>query len=352
MTRLPGTSVPADPKSGIDMFMRIYHTGAVWHCLCAITRLGVADRLADGPLPVGVLADECGVPKDPLRRVLRFLSDYEIVIFHEEDVALTESGRLLSREHPSSIWPIFAAVGLADVAHVLEESLRTGDVAAERVLGSPYWQYLAAHADQQAMFDECMRIRTNWLVESCIPKLDWPSSGTVVDVGGGVGTMMSAVLRAAPGLSGILIDQEQVLVRARLLLADELAAGRCELRNADLFSPAPRADMYLLSSILHDWPDPDAVRILDAIGKRAPESAWLRIFEHIVPAAGSPHVSTFSDVAMLLLFGEGRERTEGEYRHLLDQTGWRIVTVTEWEGASLIEARRRTAHDDMSPDSS
>ncbi len=163
---------------------------------------------------------------------------------------------------------------------------------------------------------------------------------------------MSAVLRAAPGLSGILIDQEQVLVRARLLLADELAAGRCELRNADLFSPAPRADMYLLSSILHDWPDPDAVRILDAIGKRAPESAWLRIFEHIVPAAGSPHVSTFSDVAMLLLFGEGRERTEGEYRHLLDQTGWRIVTVTEWEGASLIEARRRTAHDDMSPDSS
>ncbi len=80
---------------------------------------------------------------------------YEIVIFHEEDVALTESGRLLSREHPSSIWPIFAAVGLADVAHVLEDSLRTGDVAAERVLGSPYWQYLAAHADcSRLMFDE------------------------------------------------------------------------------------------------------------------------------------------------------------------------------------------------------
>lgn len=332
-----------DSKLDIDAFMRIYHAGVVWHCLCAVTRLGVVDQLANGPLPVGVLADECGVRKEPLRRVLRLLSDYDVVKFREENVALTDSGRLLSKEHPSSIWPIFAAVGLADMAHVLEESLRTGEVAAERVLGAPYWRYLAEHADQQAMFDECMRIRTGWLTESCITMLEWPSSGTVVDVGGGTGTMLSAVLRAAPGLKGILIDQEQVLKRARLLLADELAAGRCELRNAELFSPAPRGDIYILSFILHDWSDTDAARILDAIGKQAPGSARLRMFEHIIPADGSPHVSKFNDVAMLLLFGEGRERTEDEFRHLLDQTGWRIETVTEWEGTSLIEACRTPA---------
>jgi O-methyltransferase domain len=325
--------------------MRIYHTGVVWHCLCAITRLGVVDRLANGPVPVGVLANGCGTQKEPLRRVLRFLSDYEVVRFRGENVALTDSGRLLSKEHPSSIWSIFAAVGLADVAHALEESLRTGAVATERVLGSSFWKYLAAHADQQAMFEECMRIRTNWLAESCITMLDWPSSGTVVDVGGGIGTMMSAVLRAAPGLRGILIDQEQVLARARLLLADELATGRCELRSAELFSPAPRGDIYILSYILHDWSDPDAVRILDAIGKHAPGSARLRTFEHIVPPDGSPHVSKFSDVAMLLLFGEGRERTEGEFRQLFDKTGWRIETVTEWEGTSLIEACRKAPAD-------
>jgi O-methyltransferase domain len=332
----------ADSKLDISAFIRIYHTGVVWHCLCVITRLGVVDRLANGPLPVSLLADETGVQKEPLRRVLKLLSDYEVVRFHEENVALTDFGRLLSKEHPSSIQPIFAAVGLADVAHALEGSLRTGEVAAERVLGTPYWQYLAAHEDQQALFDECMWIRTNWLAESCIATLEWPSSGTVVDVGGGIGTMMSAVLRAAPGLRGILIDQEQVLIRARLLLADELADGRCELRSADLFRPAPRADIYILSYILHDWSDLNAARILDAIGKQAPESARLRIFEHIIPADGSPHVSKFSDVAMLLLLGEGRERTEDEFRHLLDQTGWRIETVTEWEGTSLIEACRTT----------
>jgi hypothetical protein len=329
-----------DSRLDISAFIRIYHTGVVWHCLCTITRLGVIDRLANGPLPVGLLADESGVQKEPLRRVLRFLSDYEVVRFREENVALTDFGRLLSKEHPSSIRPIFAAVGLADVAHALEESLRTGEVATERVLGTPYWQHLAAHEDQQALFDECMWIRTNWLAESCISTLEWPSSGTVVDVGGGIGTMMSAVLRAAPGLRGILIDQEQVLMRARLLLADELADGRCELRSADLFSPAPRGDIYILSYILHDWSDLDAVRILDAIGKQAPESARLRIFEQIIPADGSPHISKFNDVAMLLLFGEGRERTEDEFRHLLDQTGWQIETITEWERASLIEACR------------
>jgi len=332
-----------DTELDISAFMRIYHTGVVWHCICAVTRLGVVDRLANGPLPVGVLADGCGVQKEPLRRVLRLLSDYDVVKFREENVALTDSGRLLSKEHPSSIWPIFAAVGLADMAHVIEESLRTGEVAAERVLGAPYWRYLAAHADQQAMFDECMRIRTSWLTKSCITMLKWPSSGTVVDVGGGTGTMMSAVLRAAPGLKGILIDQEQVLERARLLLADEIAAGRCELRNAELFSPAPRGDIYILSFILHDWSDLDAGRILDAIGRQAPGSARLRMFEHIIPADGSPHVSKFNDVAMLLLFGEGRERTEDEFRHLLDRTGWRIETITEWDGTSLIEACRTPA---------
>ncbi len=350
--------MPTDSKLNIGAFMQIYHTGVVWHCLCAMTRLGVFDRLANGPLPVGVLADESEVQKEPLRRVLRLLSDYEVVRFREENVELTDFGRLLSKEHPSSIWSLFAAVGLADMAHALEESLRTGEVAAERVLGTSYWQYLAAHADQQAMFDECMWTRTSWLAESCITMLEWPSSGTVVDVGGGVGTMMSAVLRAAPGLRGILIDQEQVLARARLLLADELAAGRCELRSAELFSPAPRGDIYILSYILHDWSDLDAVRILDAIGKQAPESARLRMFEHIIPADESPHVSKFSDVAMLLLFGEGRERTEDEFRHLLDQTGWRIETVTEWEGTSLIEACRTSrdrvvvgaAHDEISQD--
>lgn len=321
--------------------MRIYHTGVVWHCLCTITRLGVVDQLANGPLPVSILADTCGAQQEPLRRVLKLLSDYEIVRFHEENVALTDSGRLLSKEHPSSIGPIFTAFGLADVAHELEESLRTGEVAAERVLGTSFWQYLAANADQQALFDECMRTRTSWLAESCVTTLEWPSSGTVVDVGGGVGTMMSAVLRAAPGLRGILIDQEQVLARARMLLADELAAGRCELRSADLFSPAPRADIYILSYILHDWSDPDAVRILHAIGKQAPESARLRMFEHIIPADGSPHVSKFSDVAMLLLLGAARERTEDEFRHILDQTGWRIEAIKEWEGTSLIEASRR-----------
>lgn len=330
----------ADSDSGISALVRIYHTGLVWHCICAIARLEVADRLASGPLPPEILADSVGVEKDALLRVLKLLGDYGLFEFSNDKVALTNFGRLLCKEHPSSAWSMFATVGLPDVAHALEESLRTGEVAAERVLGSPYWQYLAAHPDKQAIFDDYMRMQTNWLVENCITMLQWPPSGTIVDIGGGIGTLLSAVLRTAPGLNGILVDQKQVVARAQLVLGDEMASGRCEVRAADLFSPAPRGDIYLLSYVLHDWPDPDAVRILDAIGKQAPESSRLRIFECVIPENGLTHVSRLSDVGMLLLLGGGRERTEAGFRHLLRLAGWRVETITAWGSTSLIEACR------------
>lgn len=328
----------ADPESDVRRLVRLYHTGVVWHCLNAIARLGVADRLAGGPVGVSILAADVGAREQLLWRVLRLLGDHGFFTFRGRDVALTDFGRLLCKEHPSSAWSMYAAVGLPDVAHALEESLRTGTVAAQRVLGAPFWQYLAEHPAEQAAFDDYMRTQTNWLVETCVGKLQWPRTGTVADIGGGVGTLLSAILAAAPGLKGILVDQEQVV--ARSLLADEVAAGRCEIRAADLFDPAPRADIYLMSYLLHDWPDSDAARILDAVGERAPASARLRLFEYVVPDDGTPHESKLSDVGMLLLFGGGRERTADEFRQLLGQSGWRLDDITEWGPTSMIEASR------------
>lgn len=330
--------MPNDSGLDIGALVQIYQTSVVCHCICAVVRLGVPDELASGPLPLEVLADRVGAQKEPLQRVLRLLGDYHLFELSKEEITLTDFGGLLRKDHPTSAWSIFAGIGLPDVAYALEEALRTGQVAAERALGVPFWQYLAAHSDQQAIFDEFMRIRISSLAEMCIPRLRWPTSGTIVDVGGGTGTVLSAALRAAPGLKGILTDQEQVLPRARSLLADELAAGRCDVRGTDLFSAAPRGDIYLLSYVLHDWSDANALRILNAIGTQAPESARLRVFEYIVPENGQAHVSKFSDVAMLLMLGEGHERTESEFRALFDQAGWRVEEITAWGETNLIEA--------------
>jgi len=151
--------------------------------------------------------------------VLRLVADHHIVTLEADRVGLTDRGRLLCRAHPSSLSAAFATVGTAEVAHGLTNTLRTGRAATPRVLGMGYWDYLATHPDQQALFDQAMVQRAGALSLACVPVLDWPPSGTIADIAGGTGTLLAAVLRAAPAAHGVLVDQPQVLGRARPVLA-------------------------------------------------------------------------------------------------------------------------------------
>jgi hypothetical protein len=207
-----------DPAADRHALVEVINLGLLWHCLCAITRLGVPERLAAGPLPIAELAAATGADQDALWRVLRLVADHHIVTFEQDRVGLTDRGRLLCQDHPSSLSAAFAIVGDSDVVHGLTETLRTGRAAAPRVLGMPYWDYLAAHPDQQALFDQAMVQRAQLLSLACVPVLDWPASGAIADIAGGTGTLLAAVLQAAPGAHGILVDQPQVLGRARLVL--------------------------------------------------------------------------------------------------------------------------------------
>jgi hypothetical protein len=330
-----------DPAADRQALTEVIHLGLLWHCLCAITRLEVPDRLAAGPLPLTELAAAVGADQDALRRVLRLVADHHIVTFTRDRVGLTDRGRLLCRDHRSSLSAAFATVGTADVVHGLTETLRTGRAAAPSVLGMPYWEYLAAHPDQQALFDQAMEQRAQALSLACVPMLDWPTSGTIADIGGGIGILVAAVLQATPGARGILVDQPQVLERARALLARHGVADRCGLRPGNLFTPPPPAELYLLASVLHDWDDDHAARILAALGHTATSDTRLRIFEMLLPTDATPHRAKMSDVLMLLMFDGARERTVGQYRDLLESTGWRLERVVASPGPmSVIQARR------------
>jgi hypothetical protein len=138
----------ADPAADRQALTEVINLGLLWHCLCAITRLEVPERLASGPLPVAQLAATVAADPDALHRVLRLVADHHIVSFEGDRGALTDRGRLLRRDHPASLSAAFATIGNADVAHGLTETLRTGQAAAPRVLGMPYWDYLATHPDQ------------------------------------------------------------------------------------------------------------------------------------------------------------------------------------------------------------
>ena len=258
-----------DPAADRQALVEVINLGLLWHCLCAITRLEVPERLAAGPLPVPELAAAVGTHHDALWRVLRLVADHHIVTVDGDRVSLTGRGRLLCRNYPSSLSAAFATVGTSDVAHGLTDTLRTGRAAAPRVLGMPYWDYLAAHPDQQALFDQSMVQRAQALSLACVPVLDWPATGTIADIAGGTSTLLAAVLQAAPGPHGILVEQPQVLARAQPFLERQGVADRCALYPGDLFAPPPPADLYLLASVLHDWDDPHAARILTALGQSA-----------------------------------------------------------------------------------
>jgi hypothetical protein len=321
--------------------VEVIHLGLLWHCLCAITRLEVPERLATGPLPVAELATAVGADQDALWRVLRMVGDHHIVTLEGDRVGLTSRGRLLCRDHPASLSAAFATVGDSDVAHGLTETLRTGRAAAPRVLGMPYWDYLATHPDQQALFDEAMVQRAQLLSLACVPLLDWPATGTIVDVAGGIGTLLAAVLQATPGAHGMLVDQPQVLEHAQPVLERQGVADRCTLHPGDLFTPPPPSEWYLLASVLHDWDDTHAARILAALGRSATNHTRLRIFEMLLPDDGTPHRAKMSDVLMLLMFDGARERTLGQYRDLLARTGWQLEWVVASPGSmSVIQASR------------
>jgi hypothetical protein len=333
-----------DPAADRRALTEVIHFGLLWHCLCAITRLEVPERLAAGPLPVPELAAAVGADQDALRRVLRLVADHQIVTFHGGHVGLTDRGRLLCRDHPASLSAAFATVGNADVAPGLTETLRTGRAAAPTVLGMSYWDYLGAHPDQQALFDQAMVQRAQLLSLACVPVLDWPSSGTIADIAGGTGTLLAAVLQTAPGVRGILVEQPQVLTHAQVVLERQGVADRCGLHPGDLSDPPPPADLYMLASVLHNWDDAHATRILAALGHSATSDTRLRIFEMLLPEDATPHRAKMSDVLMLLMFDGARERTLGQYRDLLESTGWQLEQVVASPGPmSIIEARRSAA---------
>lgn len=335
------------PIADISALFDVYQAGVVFHCLCAVTRLGVADALAAGPRPVAAVAAEVGADEDALRRVLNLLAGHRFVEFDLDDgaVALAGPGRLLSGSHPASLGATFATLGISDVAHALIDVIKTGRPAAPDVLGAGFWDWLAQRPAEQAVFSSAMAEQARLLSLPCVDLVGWPSSATIVDVAGGTGALLATVLQAEPSARGILVDQPAVLDRAQARMREAGVADRCELSVGDLFAPPPRGDMYLLSRVLHDWNDDDAVSILRAVAAGAAPGARLRLFEDLLPEGELPSpIQSWSDVVMMALYDGARERTLAQFGALLDRAGWRLErAVAGPPGMNVVEARLRSA---------
>ena len=290
--------------------------------------LRVADALAEGPRPVNELAAEAGADPDTLRRILRALASDGIFAEREPGTfENTEASQLLRSEAPSREFahlfggPWYRAVGDLDP--------RTGEATFPHAFGTDFWTWLAEHPDERASFDRAMEDGKADRAER-LAALNWRGDETVVDVGGGNGSLLVELLRRRPGLRGIVFDLPETD-------RDEAALGeRIEFVAGSFFEHVPAADVYVLGTVLHDWDDDSAAAILRTIRSAAPAHARVLILDAVVPSGNEPHGAKWLDLLMLVLF-RGRERTEREWRALLEHAGLGVDAVHD----RLIEASCR-----------
>ncbi|SDG57504.1 O-methyltransferase [Sinosporangium album] len=311
--------------------------------LSVAAELGCADHLAEGPLPVTELADRCGAHAPSLRRVMRHLASFGVVKRTSTDVyALTEHGTALRSGVPGSRR---AAVRmLAEPAFwyslgMLPNTVKHGRSAFVQRYG-PLYRYLAENPLSGRLFDDYMRARAVPFTEGLPRCYDFSGVGSMVDVAGGQGHLLAAVLRANPGMRGVLFELPSVIPGAREALAAEGLAGRVEFTAGDYFDGVPPgADAYLLAAVIHNWDDGDATRILSNVRRAMRDASRLLILEFVLPDDDSPHRGKDVDMRMLALFGDGTERTRSEYGALLDKAGLSLCRVIDLPGeAALIEA--------------
>ncbi len=336
----------AEPLRDVAALLDIYRQGLVFHSLCAVSRLSIPDLIGDGRRDITSLAAESGTDEDALRRVLLMLAGSGIVDVDagRVTVALTDRGKVLCRSHPLSLWATFATFGVPDVANALTGTLTDGRPATLHALGVDFWEHLSKHPDEQLVFGEAMAEQARLLTLPCVPLVDWPAEGTVADLGGGIGVLLTDILNEEPDAHGILVDQPEVFGRARAYLEEQGVLDRCTVQPGDLFAVPPRADVYVLSRVLHDWDDDSVVQILDAVRRSADDTAVLRIFEDVLPHDAVPSaLQSWADVAMLTLYHRAKERTLPEYRQLLERGGWHLERVVQGPpGMCVIESRPLT----------
>ncbi|MGW0811427.1 methyltransferase [Nonomuraea sp. NPDC002799] len=314
--------------------------------LLTMAELGLADHLSHGPLSTADLAGRCGAHAPSLRRVLRELAALDVVRAAGADTYdLTEKGTALRSDAPDSVRSSIRMLGEEGFWYamgMLPATVRDGSSAFVKRYGHLY-DHLAKNPASSTLFNEYMTARSLPFTENLAKRYAFPPTATIVDVAGGKGHILAAVLHANPSMRGILFDLEHVTGRAARTLAGEGLSDRAEVVAGDFFTSVPAgADVYLLASVLHNWDDEDAVTILRNVRAAMRPDGRVLVLEVVLPDNEEPHPGKDIDLRMLAIFDGGAERSRDEYASLFAQAELTLGAIVELgSGASLMEARPR-----------
>jgi O-methyltransferase domain/Dimerisation domain len=310
--------------------------------LAVAAELGLADLLREEPRTAASLAEICDVDAGSLHRLLRALASVGVFAQTEPgSFALTPMADLLRSDRPDSMRALARMYGSEQYQAWggLLGSVHDGMPAFDRLFGSSYFAYLAAHPDASSIFNDAMTGWTAQLSDAVAAAYDFSGPGRVVDVGGGTGLLLATILKARPALRGTLLELSHVAEQADAYLRATPIADRCAVVAGDFFEAVPGGgSFYVLAQILHDWDDGHCATILRNCRQAMLPGAKLLIIEQVIPPRNEPSLGKWLDLHMLVLLG-GRERTQAEYAALLSAADLKLDRVVPTAaGASILEA--------------
>jgi SAM-dependent methyltransferase len=303
--------------------------------------LGIADMLAGGPKYPDELGKEAGVKGDMLYRVLRALAS--IGIFAEDadgrfmltplaDTLRGDSGqRAYARLHGQELYQSWAR---------LLDASRSGDAAFVKAFGIPAFEYFSTHSDRGAVFDKAMTGHHGPEADPMLDAYDFSGFQELVDVGGGNGSLLTAILKRHSQMRGVLFDLPRVVDRATASMESAGLGERCRLAGGSFLESVPAgSDAYLLRHVVHDWRDEDAAIILRNCRNAMKPDGKVLVVEIVVPAGNDPSFAKWMDL-MMVTYG-GKERSEKQYRGLFLQAGLRLTRIVPTKaGISVVEGVR------------
>lgn len=303
------------------------------HSIGVAAELGLADLIGTGSRTSEELAAETQAHEPSLLRLLRMLVAIDIAEEPEpRRFTLTALGSQLRSDSPDSLHnfaKMFSHPLFLKSWQSLHHTVTTGERAFDHVYGMGIYDWLAQHNETSALFNEAMSEESRLSAGQLAAAYDFPETGTVVDLGGGDGTLLTAILLARPQLRGIVFDSPSGVAEAPAALSKAGLTDRCEVQAGDFFQSVPGGgDIYIIKSVFQDWGDDEARAILRTCRAHMPASATLLIVGTVLPetADTSAPVAYFTDVNMMVVAG-GRERTEGEFRAMLTESGFTVRSV-------------------------
>ncbi len=330
------------PHQQIDRMITGYWTS---QAIYAAAKFDIAEHLSDGPKSVEELARLTSTNSDALYRLLRALAS--VGIFREGEsrqFSLTPLAEPLRGSVPGSKRALALMMGdeqfraWADIDY----SIRTGEVAFDRVFGKPVFEYLGENPEKARIFDRAMVDVHGRESNAVLDAYDFSGIGVIADIGGGNGSQIANILNKHTTMKGILFDLPQVIERAQGPIESQGLSDRCELVGGSFFDSVPKgADAYIMRHIIHDWDDEKSLKILRNCHQAMDSHGKLLVVESVIPTGNDPFVGKFLDLHMLLIPG-GKERTEEEYRSLFDTAGFELRQVVPTEtDISILEGVRK-----------